>query len=200
MTIRLGATALGLALILAGCGSSDKPAAKSQAALAAAATTTPTATAGGDDGRKDPITVKGRVGDTLTLLGAGLNDDPSDKRKTKIKVTLKGMRGPFKGYELPAGRELIGVVLHFVNIGELVYDDPQPNGQLTVAGGETGKQTNLIQLNGGKDPCDDASLKLSTGKSKDVCIAFDVPKAEKPEALQYVSDSGYGDTALWQLP
>lgn len=184
---------------LAGCGgtSDDQPVAT------AAAKSTATATPGKDKpapGRSgdDPITVKGRMGDALTLLGSGLNDDPDDHTKTKIKVRLKAVRGPFKGFQIPASRALIGVELEFTNVGAKRYDDPQPDGTLTVAGGESGKQTNLIPLSGG-NPCDNQSLKLAKGQSRSTCIAFDIPKKEKPLALEYVSDSGYGDTALWSL-
>jgi hypothetical protein len=113
-------------------------------------------------------------------------------------VTLKGMRGPFTGFDVPAGRELIGVELHFRNVGTLRYDDAQPHGQLTVEGGESGQQTSLIPV-GGSNPCVDPSLKLKTGQSKDACLAFEVPKSEKPMAFEYVSDAGYGDTGLWSL-
>jgi hypothetical protein len=151
------------------------------------------------DGIADPVTVKGRVGDALILNGAGLNDDPADHRKTRVKVALQGVRGPFPGFDVAKGRELIGVELRFTNLGRLRYDDAQPHAQLTVAGGESGKQTNLIPL-GGKNPCVNPSLKLRKGQSKTACLAFDVPKADKPRALEFVSDDGYGDTGLWRLP
>jgi hypothetical protein len=211
---------LGLAAVIAGCGSGTKqtaartsppPAATRAAATpAATATATPTAAAtttkpdtakrpdSDGNGIPDSITVKGKVGDTLDLLGSGLSDNPNDHTKTDIKVTLKAVRGPFKGYQIPAGRELIGVDLHFADVGELPYENALPSGELTVSGGESGKQTSLIQL-GGKNPCPNPSVKLKTGQSKDTCIAFEVPKTGKPQAFQYVSDSGYGDTGLWTL-
>jgi hypothetical protein len=198
---------LGLAALLAGCGSSGSsgssaPAAAKTTAATAAGKTVEAASKRGDgdgDGIPDAITVKGKVGDTLALEGSGLNSkDPSDHTKTKIRVTLKRMIGPFKGYQIASNRKLIGLELHFVNVGTLRYDNALPGGQLSLRGGETGKQTSLIQL-GGKNPCPNPSLKLKTGQSKDVCIAFEVPKSGKPQAFQYVSDSGYGDTGLWAL-
>jgi hypothetical protein len=206
--------ALGLAAAaLAGCGSgssSSKDAAIGPAPTkAAAATTTPsptaTATATATAAAKtetpssgDPTTHKAKLGATLTLSGSGLHDDVNDHRKTLIKVTLKDQRGPFQGFDLPANRKLIGVDLHFVNIGKLRYDDALPSGTLTLSGGETGKPTQLIP-GSGANPCPTPSLKLKTGQSKDVCVAFEVPKSAKPIAYQYVTDSGYGDTGLWKL-
>ena len=189
---------LGIGTGLAGCGSAPDPVPTGtpvpESTVAAKATVAPKSGAAS----KDPVTVKGRVGTPLILRGAGLNDDPEDHRKTRVKVTLLAVRGPFSGFDVPQGRELIGVDLEFENLGKLRYDDALPGGQLTVAGGESGKQTSLIPF-GGRNPCDDKSLKLRTGQSKRTCIAFEVPKRNKPQVLQYVADNGYGDTALWKL-
>ena len=149
------------------------------------------------NGIPDAITVKGSVGDTLALQGSGLSGS-NDHTKSRIRVTLKGIKGPFKGFDVPAGRQVIGVELKFVNVGRLRYDNPLPHGDLTVAGGENAKQTNLIAI-GAKSPCDNPSVKLEKGQSKSVCIAFEVPKADKPQSFQYVADSGFGDTGLWSL-
>jgi hypothetical protein len=177
--------ALGLAAILAGCGASGSdsaaPAAQSHAVKSSSASRPDS----DHDGIPDAITVKGAVGDTLALQGSGLNKNPNDHTKTRIRVTLKSLRGPFKGYDIPSDRKLVGVDLRFVNTGKLVYENPQPQGQLTVVGGEAGKQTSLIQL--------------SAGQAKNVCIAFEVPKTNKPQTFQYVADSGYGDRGLWKL-
>src|SRR4051794_15112835 len=126
-----------LALMAAGCGSSDTP---EKAAVKGAATDTPTASpakAGktkkaakrpdsDGNGIPDVLTIKGAVGDTLALEGSGLNDDVNDHRKTKVRVTLKGLKGPFTGYDIPAGRKLVGVELRFTNTGKLRYDDALP--------------------------------------------------------------------------
>ena len=146
------------------------------------------------------MTVKGAVGDTLDLSGSGLgNKDPDDHTKTKVSVTLSKVKGPFKGYDIKSNRKLIGLQFKFKNTGELVYDNPLPNGKLKLVGGGSGKQTNLIQIDGSKDPCETPRLKLKAGKSKSVCIAFEVPKKAKLDTFSYTADSGYGDTAEWTL-
>jgi hypothetical protein len=197
---------LGPAVALAACGGSGGSAPAAAASPRPAATVTATAAVKGSehrrdsdgDGIPDAITVKGARGDTLVLQGSGLNDDVNDHRQTRIRVTLQRLRGPIKGFDVPAGRELIGVVLRFENAGRLRYDDAQPQGQLTLRGGESGKQTSLIPI-GGSNPCDDPSLKLGTGQSKTACIAFEVPRPGKPMTFEYVADDGYGDTGLWSL-
>jgi hypothetical protein len=209
MTIRLTApvfASLALAALLGGCGSTRTvtitqqvtatatapPAAIAAAPATTAASTTPSAGSG------QPATVRGHTGNTLTLGGAGLNSDPDNHARTRIELTVTGVSGPFKGYDTAPGRELIGVRMRFYNLGRLHYDDPQPDGTLVLATGETGKQTSLIPLQG-KNPCSDATLKLKQGESKDVCIAYDIPKGQKPETFEYVTDDGYGDTGLWTL-
>src|SRR3954452_9351159 len=196
MTRTLALVLLGLGTGLAGCGSGGAEPGGAESTVAAKATATAKPKTGPDS--DDPVTVKGTVGDALILNGSGLNDDPNDHRKTRVKVTLKGVRGPLSGFDVPKGRALIGVELEFENLGRLRYDEAQPQGQLTVAGGETGKQTSLIPLSG-RNPCDNKSLKLRTGQARVTCIAFEVPKGEKPQAFEYVTDVGYGDTGLWRL-
>ena len=66
------------------------------------------------------------------------------------------------------------------------------------ASGESGKQTSLIPF-GQANPCDNPSLKLKSGQSRSVCIAFEVPKADKPRTFEFGTDSGFGDTGLWKL-
>jgi hypothetical protein len=190
------ATLAVLAAALAACGSDrQSPAPESTATIVAAKDDRPD---GDGNGIPDAITVKGRLGDTLALAGSGLNDDPSDHTKSQIKVTLKAIKGPFKGYDIASDRKLIGIVLRFSNAGRLEYSNPLPHGTLTLAGGESGKQTSLITV-GAKSPCTNPRVRLAAGQSKNVCIAFEVPKRGKPQAFEYIADSGYGDTGLWTL-
>jgi hypothetical protein len=196
-----------LLALVAGCGSSSGGGTSSSSSSNTDATktaeATPTAAEIKDadgDGIADPVTVKGAIGDTLELNGSGLgNKDPSDHTTGKVKVTLIKIKGPFKGYQIKSNRKLIGLQFKFVNTGKLSYDNPLPSGKLKLVGGASGKQTNLIQIDGSKDPCVNPRLKLKPGKSKSACIAFEVPKKGKLDTFEYTSDSGYGDTAQWAL-
>jgi hypothetical protein len=201
--------------LVTGCGGdsgggSDKAAAEATTA-AATATPSPTATAtpapekaspgstkrpdADGDGTPDIQTFRGKLGDSFTLVG-----QPGYKKAAKdaIKVTVSGVKGPFSGFDLDPGRELIGVEVTFAGVGSKPYDDPQPTGELTLSNGETGKPTSLITA-GGTNPCDNPSLKLAKGKSKTECLAFEVAKSGKPRVFQYAADNGYGDTGIWKL-
>jgi hypothetical protein len=188
MTSTKIAAALGLVALLAGCGSTADTG--SPARAASEPTAAPT--------REPVTTIKGAKGDALTLQGSGLNPDVNDHTRTKVKVTLKGTRGPIKGFKISSKNKLIGVLLRFSNVGETLYDDPLPNGTLKLVGGGTGKQASLIPL-GGKNPCKNPTVKLKQGQSKNVCIAFEMPKQAKLESFEYVTDAGYGDTGVWTL-
>jgi hypothetical protein len=120
------------------------------------------------------------------------------KARVKVKVTLKGTRGPFSGYNLAAGHKLIGLDLRVTNVGGKRFDDALPGGMLNLVGGESGKQTSLIS-GSSANPCPNPSLKLKQGQSKDVCIAFDVPTRARLQTFRFSTDSGYGDTGLWRL-
>jgi hypothetical protein len=213
-------TICGAAVLIAGCGGGSEtktvtvpattPAVTTEAAttptttvtVSATETTAPVTTetvAAADDSRQDPITVKGRRGDAFVLLGQyATTVSGKPKGRVKVKVTLDGMRGPFSGFDLAAGRKLIGFDVTVTNIGAKRFSDPLPSGQLILGGGDTGKQTNLIS-GSNASPCDNPSLKLEQGESKKVCIAFDVPKRARLVSFQFATDSGYGDTGLWRL-
>ncbi len=187
-------------VLIAGCGGSTKTITQTSAVSVSATVAAPaptTTSSSSSSGSSDPVTVKGSTGDTLTLQGAGLGSN-GPTTKSKLQVTLTGMRGPFAGFDIAAGKKLIGFDLKIVNVGSVKYSDPLPGGTLTLVGGGTGKSTSLIAV-GGKNPCDNPRVNLSPAQSKSVCLAFEVPTSAKPEALQYATDSGYGDTGLWRL-
>jgi hypothetical protein len=196
--------ALGLAAVLAGCGSgggssSSSPSSSSSSNSSSNAAKSVAKRPDADgNGIPDAITVKGALGDTLALQGSGLHDNPNDHTKARLRVTLKALRGPFKHFNIPSGQKLVGVDLHFANVGKIVYKNALPQGRLTLSGGGTAKQTTLIPT-GGRNPCDDKSLALQAGQAKDICIAFEIPKSSKPLSFQYASDYGYGDKAVWTL-
>jgi hypothetical protein len=198
---------------LVGCGSSDKEPAQAPAATPAptVAEPTPTETAAepagtadpgstkrpdtDGDGTPDTQTFRGRLGDSFTLVG-----QPRYKKAAKnaVQVTVLSIKGPFSGFDLGAGRELIGLEVRFRGVGSKPYSEPQPSGELTLSSGETGKPTSLI-TGSGPSPCDNPSLKLTKGKTVTECLAFEVNKKDKPRVFQYAADSGYGDTGVWKL-
>ena len=198
---------------MAGCGGDDEQTATTPTTAESAATATPTPeateTAAAEeaspdstvrpdtdgDGTPDVATFRGKTGDSFILVG-----QPTYKKAAEdaVKVTVLGLTGPFSGFDAGKGNQLIGVKVRFEGAGEAVYEDAQPHGELTLNSGETGKQTSLI-TGTGKNPCDNKSLKLEKGEKVSSCLAYEVPKGDKPKVLQYAASSGYGDTGVWQL-
>ena len=75
----------------------------------------------------------------------------------------EGRPQPVQQLDLAAGHKLIGFDVRITNVGDKLFDDPQPNGTLILFGGENGKPTNLITA-GGTNPSN-PSLKLKKGQS-----------------------------------
>jgi hypothetical protein len=147
------------------------------------------------DGTPDIQTFRGKIGDSFVLVG-----QPTYKKASKeaVKVTVLKVVGPFSGFDLGPGHQLIGITVRFEGLGTKRFDDPQPGGQLTLTNGESGKQTSLI-TGTGTNPCDNPSLKLKKGDKAEVCIAYDIAKNAKPRIFEYGASSGYGDTGIWKL-
>jgi hypothetical protein len=202
LSVPVALSPLALVAVLAGCGGATStttvtaPTPTPTTTTAAAPVTAPAKTSAPavDESREDSITVKGHTGDGLTLLGQYL----TAQDRVKVKVTLVGVRGPFSGFDLAAGRKLMGFEVRVTNLGTKVFDDPLPSGEVTLVDGDQGKQTNLI-VTGRTSPCKNPSLKLKQGQTKQACIAFEVPKSGKLQTFRFAVDSGYGDAGLWRL-
>jgi len=200
-----------LAGLMSGCGGDDEETATTPAASSPSSTTsaeeTPaaeTAKASPDstgrpdtdgDGSPDPATFEGSLRDSFILVGQAGYKEPA---KEAVKMTVLRVIGPFKGFNVDKGNEIIGVKVRFEGVGDEPFDDPQPHAELTLASGAKGKQTSLIVVHG-KDPCDNKRLKLKMGKKVSSCLAFEVKKNDEPTELKFVAASGYGDTGVWSL-
>jgi hypothetical protein len=191
--VALLAAPLLAATLLVGCGGSDDPATTTTAAKQPAVDAGDAKPAKLSDS-KDPVTVKGALGDALTLRGSSTSPDGQSLQR----VVVKKIAGPYKGFDVAKGRELVGVELSITSLNAAPVVDPLPNGALTTDGGEQGKQTQLITV-GGKNPCKNPSVKLAKGQTKDVCIAYEVPAGATLKTFQFETDAGYGDSGLWTV-
>lgn len=194
---------------LAGCGGDDAETATTPASPGAAATAVADDTAGGGeaspdstdrpdadgDGTPDVATFEGELGESFILVGQPGFETASEEA---VKLTVLKVIGPFKGFDVGKGNEIIGVQVRWEGVGEKAYNSPQPLAELTLASGAKGKPTSLIVVQG-KDPCDNKSLELEKGKKVTSCLAFEVPKGDEPVQLKYGASSGYGDTGVWSL-
>jgi hypothetical protein len=146
------------------------------------------------NGILDRVAFEGRVGDTFMLEGPGLHDAFTDRTHTSVRVTLWRVRGPSEDTSIPAGERLVTVELRVHNVGRLPYVEPRPRGQLDLDHALAGTQLLL-----GADTCRTAAVKLGTGESTTVCLAFRIPRAGRLQAFAYATDDGFGDIGLWDL-
>lgn len=147
------------------------------------------------DGIAEVQTFRGELGDTFTLVGMPRYKKASEEA---AEVTVLETVGPFSGFDVPRGSQLVGVTVRIKSVGEKPYKDPQPGGDLIVTGSESGRQTSLI-TGTGENPCDNPRLNLSKGESATVCIAYQIPKSAKPKTFEFAMSSGYGDVGIWKL-
>ena len=97
------------------------------------------------------------------------------------------------------GNEFVGVILRIRNEGREPYSDSPANGARLITGKD--KQTSSAFLTGGQ--CDDSfatSLALEPNDERRGCIPFEVAKGQSFDRFQWISDSGYGESASWELP
>lgn len=177
--------AAALAVAVAACGSAGSDSGPGTGAAAA----------GGSPGRA--IEVSGRAGETLTLR-ASPPGSTSPGGRPRLRVTVRGVRGPFSGFDAGAGREVVGVDLRVANAGTGRYEEPQLHGALVLAGGRSGRPTSLI-TGLRANPCVTPRLVLRHGQTRTLCVAFDVPAGARPRAFRYTADFGLGDTGIWRL-
>ena len=143
-------------------------------------------------------TIKGAKGEALTLQGSGLNPDVNDFTRTKVKVTLKRIKGPIKGFKISSKNKLMGVMLRFTNEGEQLYDDPLPNGTLKLAGGGTGKQA-VADPARRYEPLQEPDREAQAGQVQERLHRVRDAEEGELESFEYITDAGYGDTGKWAL-
>ena len=97
------------------------------------------------------------------------------------------------------GNRFVGVILRIRNEGRNPYSDSPSNGARLITAQD--KQTSSVFLTGG--PCDDSfgtNLVLEPDDERRGCIPFEVARGQSFDRFQWISDSGYGESASWELP
>jgi hypothetical protein len=204
MRAKVGALAVILAAIgLAACGSggsststhasSAPPASTAGAAAAAAAAAakpgTPHTAERLTGTQSQPLELKSDYYNDAA--GGTIAPNPVD-----VKVSIVGLTKPITGFDTGKNSHVLGVKLHFDNVGREPFKDLQPHGTMTLADGSSAGATNLIAV-GSKSPCDSTTVSLKPGMSGNSCSAFVVPNSTKPSVYQYQLSTG--DTGVWHL-
>lgn len=179
------------AMTPAACGGSEgesgspEPATTPAAAEEAAATATPAAT-------EEPAAALG-LGDATSL--EGLED-------VQVEVAILEVEDPMtpsSRERARAGRRFVGVHARFTNEGAKKYDDAVLNGSHLVTDPPKAANPSIV-LYGRCRSKPLVPLKIAPGKSKKVCLPFQVKKKAAVKGFEFRTNSGYGDeTGKWSF-
>lgn len=120
---------------------------------------------------------------------------------TDLNVTLVKVLDPVQGepdFDTPdRGTRYVGVVLSIMNAGQAPYDDAPSNGAAMID--DSDGQHDAELLAGG--PCKlVATVVISPGDQRRVCLGFQVPNGRQPRLFQFGPNSGIGGAvAEWAL-
>jgi hypothetical protein len=134
------------------------------------------------------------VGDSITIAG---NADGSQVQVT-VK-TVKRTRSKDRFMKVGKKHKLIAVQFEIVNTGTVPYDDAPSNGAVVVdSKGQQFEPTIMFSKirAGALLP---ASVKITPGSKALGYLVFEVPKASTITQVQFSMDSGFGETAQWQV-
>ncbi|MCW2758355.1 MAG: hypothetical protein JWO46_2101, partial [Nocardioidaceae bacterium] len=101
--------------------------------------------------------------------------------------------------EADAGNRIAAVRFSFVNTGTIAYDDAPCNGAKLVdkKGQQYDCDITFSKIAAG--PMLPAAVKLSPGNKALGFLAFQVPANVKIAQVQFSQDSGFGETAQWDV-
>jgi len=136
------------------------------------------------------------IGQPVTIKG---NDSGSKIQVTAKKVVLQNVK-PTDGFStVDPGKRLVAVRFLIVNTGTAPYDDAPSNGAKVVnaAGEQFDADITMSETTAGKGfP---AQTKLAPGNKALGFLVFSVPAKAKITQVQFSQDSGFGDTAQWNI-
>jgi hypothetical protein len=146
------------------------------------------------DGAKGGHAETARVGQAVTIKG---NDDGS-----RLKVTAKRVvdtRSTDEFSKPDQGKRLVAVQFVLKNTGTATYDDAPSNGATVIdqAGRQYEADAFFSSVAAGQQfP---TAMKLAPGNRALGYLVFQVPAKAKVAQVQFSMDSGFGETAQWDL-
>lgn len=154
-------------------------------------TTTPD-NASADGGGKGSGTAT--VGDPVTITG---NAEGSKVQVTVKKVVATRSKSAFMTPD--KGNKLVAVQFLIVNTGTAAYDDAPSNGAVVVdAKGQQYEATPFYdKIRAGTQL--PTTVKLAPGNKALGYLVFEVPRKATVAQVQFSMDSGFGDTAQWNV-
>lgn len=136
------------------------------------------------------------IGQPVTIKG---NDQGAKIQVTAKRIVQRGVR-PTDGFsKVDPGKRLVAVQFLVVNTGTAPYEDSPSNGAKVVnaAGEQFEADITMSETTAGKGfP---AMTKLAPGNRALGFLVFSVPAKAKITQVQFSQDSGFGDTAQWNV-
>ncbi|WP_310964552.1 DUF4352 domain-containing protein [Nocardioides terrisoli] len=146
------------------------------------------------DNAKGGKAASARVGQPVTVKG---NDDGSKLQVTAKRVTNTSSSDQF--VKPDKGKRLVAVQFVLKNTGTAAYDDAPSNGAKVVdkAGQQYEADAFFDQVAAGQQL--PTSVKLAPGNRALGYLVFQVPVRARIAQVQFSMDSGFGQTAQWNV-
>lgn len=135
------------------------------------------------------------VGQPITISG---NEDGSKIQVTVKKVVMR-TRPTDQFFQVDEGKRLVAVQFRLVNTGTVRYWDAPSNGAKVVDKDGQQFESDIFFHEISAGPMLPASVKLAPRNKALGYIAFQVPRNAKITQIQFSMDSGFGDTAQWNV-
>lgn len=162
---------------------------------------------GGFDDTEQPVQLLGggpkelEGGPARTAALGELRTLRSRQKGSRMHVRVVDIEDPLQGGArdlAPRGTRYVGVRVRLSNAGRVPYNDSLSNSTTLETTGPPAEAAFL-----GDGPCPDdfgAQASIPAGKRAEGCLAYAVREGERPTALRYTLEAGFGPaTGAWRL-
>lgn len=145
---------------------------------------------GGGGGNADSGAAK--IGDPVTIKGSDTSLQVTAMKVVPFTQATNSFEKPGKG------KRFVAVQFQLSNVGKKAYDDAPTNGSVVID--PKGQQFQATFISGIKaGPLFPATIKIVPGGKALGYVAYEVPLKAKIAQVQYAMDSGFSDSAQWNV-
>lgn len=135
-----------------------------------------------------------KIGQPVTIKG---NDDGSKLQVIAKKVVKTRSTDGFT--KADPGKRIVAVQFSMVNTGKVAYNDAPCNGAKVVDGKGQQFDCDIMFQKIGAGSILPANTKLAPGNKALGFLTFQIPMKSKVKQVQFSMDSGFADTAQWNV-